>query len=73
MPEHPVVTTTATSGFTTTLDFGKINYTIADAGKSYVYIITETGNVANVTNDPVAARTVTVSVRDKGDGTLNVT
>ena len=73
MPEHQVVTTTATSGFTTTLDFGKINYTIADAGKSYVYIITETGNVANVTNDPVAARTVTVSVRDKGDGTLNVT
>ena len=73
MPEHPVVTTTATSGFTTTLDFGKINYTIADAGKSYVYIITETGNVANVTNDPVAARTVTVSVRDKEDGTLNVT
>ncbi len=73
LPENPVVTTTATSGTSTTLDFGKIHYTIADVNKDYVYIITETGNVANVTNDPVAARTVTVSVRDKGDGTLNVT
>ena len=73
MPEHPVVTTTATSGTSTTLDFGKIHYTIADVNKDYVYTITESGNVANVTNDPVAARTVTVSVRDKGDGTLNVT
>ena len=73
LPENPVVTTTATSGTSTTLDFGKIHYTIADVNKDYVYTITESGNVANVTNDPVAARTVTVSVRDKGDGTLNVT
>ena len=73
MPEHPVVTTTATSGTSTTLDFGKIHYTIADVNKDYVYTITESGNVANVTNDPVAARTVTVSVRDNGNGTLNVT
>ena len=73
MPENPVVTTTATSGTSTTLDFGKIHYTIADVNKDYVYTITESGNVANVTNDPVAARTVTVSVRDNGNGTLNVT
>ena len=41
MPEHPVVTTTATSGTSTTLDFGKIHYTIADVNKDYVYTITE--------------------------------
>ena len=41
LPENPVVTTTATSGTSTTLDFGKIHYTIADVGKAYVYTITE--------------------------------
>ena len=71
MPEHPVITTSATSGNSETLDFGKINYTLDKVG-TYVYTITESGNVTNVENDPIAARTVTVTVTDNGDGTLNV-
>ena len=71
MPENKVITTSATSGNSETLDFGKINYTLADVG-TYVYTITESGNVTNVENDPIAVRTVTVTVTDNGDGTLNV-
>ena len=71
MPEHPVVTTSATSGNSETLDFGKINYTLDNVG-TYVYTIIESGNVTNVENDPIAVRTVTVTVTDNGDGTLNV-
>ena len=71
MPERTSVTTDATSGTTDELDFGKINYTLADVG-TYVYTITESGNVTNVENDPIAVRTVTVTVTDNGDGTLNV-
>ena len=71
MPENPVVTTSATSGNSETLDFGKINYTLKDVG-TYVYTITESGNVTNVENDPNTARTVKVIVTDNGDGTLKV-
>ena len=72
MPEHTTVTTDATSGYTDTLDFGKISYTLADAGKTYVYTITESGSEAGVTNDADSTRTVTVTVSDNGNGTLNV-
>ena len=71
MPEHPVVTTSATSGNSETLNFGKINYTLKDVG-TYVYTITESGNITNVENDPNTARTVKVIVTDNGDGTLKV-
>ena len=71
MPEHPVITTSATSGNSETLNFGKINYTLKDVG-TYVYTITESGNVTNVENDPNTARTVKVIVTDNGDGTLKV-
>ena len=71
LPENPVVTTSATSGNSETLDFGKINYTLKDVG-TYVYTITESGNVTNVENDPNTARTVKVIVTDNGDGTLKV-
>ena len=71
MPEHPVITTSATSGNSETLDFGKINYTLKDVG-TYVYTITESGNITNVENDPNTARTVKVIVTDNGDGTLKV-
>lgn len=54
-----------------TLNFGKINYTLKDVG-TYVYTITESGNVTNVENDPNTARTVKVIVTDNGDGTLKV-
>ena len=71
MPEHPVITTSVTSGNSETLDFGKINYTLKDVG-TYVYTITESGNITNVENDPNTARTVKVIVTDNGDGTLKV-
>ena len=71
MPEHPVITTSATSGNSETLNFGKINYTLKDVG-TYVYTITESGNITNVENDPNTARTVKVIVTDNGDGTLKV-
>ena len=50
--------------------FGKLTYTLADAGKTYTYRITETGEVAGVTNaEPVD---ITVTVSDNGNGTLDV-
>ena len=58
MPADTSVTIDASesAGFS----FGTIAYTQADIGKTYTYTITETGNVANVTND--SAKTVTVQV-----------
>ena len=70
MPEKTSVTISPTRGSSAEIDFGKISYTEADAGKTYTYTITETGTVAGVTND--SAKTVTVKVTDNGDGTLNV-
>ncbi len=40
--------------------------------KAFTYKVTENGSVAGVTNDPVATKTITVTVTDKGDGTLTV-
>jgi len=70
MPEHTTLTTSAESGNTEALDFGKINYTLEDAGKTYVYTITENGNVSGVLNDEVSTRTVSITAHDNGDGTL---
>ena len=70
MPEHTTLTTSAESGNTEALDFGKINYTLEDAGKTYVYTITESGNVSGVINDVVSTRTVSITAHDNGDGTL---
>ena len=71
MPEKAEVTITPESGSTAAVDFGKVAFTEADAGKTYTYTIAETGTVAGVTND--SAKTVTVKVEDNGDGTLKVT
>lgn len=53
-----------------TVTFGPITY--ASAG-TYTYTVTESGTVAGVTNDTTAAKTVTVTVKDNGDGTLTAT
>ncbi len=44
----------------------------AKRSKTFTYTVTESGQVAGVTNDPQASRTFTVTVTDNGDGTLSV-
>lgn len=44
----------------------------APRSKTFTYKVTERGNVAGVANDPEATKTITVTVTDKGDGTLTV-
>ena len=70
MPERISLTTTATSGSANILDFGTINYTLKDAEQTYVYTITESGNVSGVINDAISTRTVSITAHDNGDGTL---
>ena len=55
-----------------TANFGPFTFTAAG---SYSYTVTETGTIAGVTNDSAATtgKTVTVTVTDKGDGTLDAT
>lgn len=50
-----------------------IDTQIAQRTKTYTYTVTESGNVAGVTNDPEASKTFTIVVTDNGDGTLSVT
>lgn len=40
--------------------------------KTFTYTVTESGSVAGVANDASAQRTITVHVKDNGDGTLTV-
>ena len=40
--------------------------------KEFTYTVTETGEVAGVTNDPEASKTFTVTVTDNGDGSISV-
>ncbi len=53
-----------------TAKFGQITYTKPG---TYMYTVTESGEVAGITNDAEATsgKTVTVVVRDNGDGTLS--
>lgn len=55
--------------------FGNATYTLADAGKTFTYRVTETGSVAGVANDAAAqtGKTFTVTIADNGDGTLKAT
>ena len=55
--------------------FGNATYTLADAGKTFAYKVTETGSVAGVANDAAAqsGKTFTVTIADNGDGTLKAT
>lgn len=50
--------------------FGPITFT---APGTYAYTVTEEGTVDGVTNDATPAKTVTVVVKDNGDGTLTAT
>ena len=72
LPATTQVTIDPTAGSDTTFSFGDIHYTLADAGKTYVYTIAESGTVDGVANDG-GLHEVDVTVADKGDGTLSVT
>ena len=72
MPKNNVVTVNAAQNAEINFDFETISgFDFDDVGKTYEYIITESGEIENVAND--AAKTVTVTVADNGDGTLAVT
>ena len=75
MPENTSITNSAEyeladkPGF---YEFGEIEFTVAG---TYVYKVTESGSVANVTNDPdaVTGKTITFVVTGDGKGGLKVT
>lgn len=72
MPAETSCTLHPTAGVNTqAFSFGHIDYTEKDAGKTYTYKVTETGDIAGVANDS-AIHTMTVSVSDNGDGSLKI-
>ena len=65
------------------VDFGKINFTLDDLNKAvgeksekrehtFTYTVTESGEVAGVTNDAKLSRKVSFTVTDNGKGKLSV-
>ena len=79
MPER----TTATNGAAGKVDFGKISFTLDALNKAlgdkpekrehtFTYTVTESGEVAGVTNDAKPSRTVSFTVTDDGKGKLHV-
>lgn len=65
------------------VDFGKITFTLDDLNKAlgekpekrehtFTYTVTESGEVAGVTNDAKSSRTVSFTVTDDGKGNLKV-
>lgn len=65
------------------VDFGKIAFTLDDLNKAlgekpekrehtFTYTVTESGEVAGVTNDAKPSRTVSFTVTDDGEGNLRV-
>ena len=65
------------------VDFGKITFTLDDLNKAlgekpekrehtFTYTVTESGEVAGVTNDAKPSRTVSFTVTDGGEGNLRV-
>lgn len=80
MPER----TTATNDAAGKVDFGKITFTLDVLNKAlgekpekrehtFTYTVTESGEVAGVTNDAKPSRTVSFTVTDDGKGKLSVT
>ena len=79
MPER----TTATNDAAGKVDFGKITFTLDDLNKAlgdkpekrehtFTYTVTESGEVAGVTNDAKPSRTVSFTVTDDDKGNLRV-
>lgn len=79
MPERA----TATNDAAGKVDFGKITFTLDDLNKAlgekpekrehtFTYTVTESGEVAGVTNDAKPSRTVSFTVTDDGKGNLKV-
>ena len=79
MPER----TTATNDAAGKVDFGKITFTLDDLNNAlgekpekrehtFTYTVTESGEVAGVTNDAKPSRTVSFTVTDDGKGNLKV-
>ncbi|MBO7674590.1 MAG: hypothetical protein J6S63_06235 [Atopobiaceae bacterium] len=67
------VTIEPTEGNVATIAFDELAYSLADAGKTYRYTVTESINAgANVAAEQ-KEHTVDVSIVDNGDGTLSVT
>ena len=75
--------TTATNDAAGKVDFGKITFTLDDLNKAlgdkpekrehtFTYTVTESGEVAGVTNDAKPSRTVSFTVTDDGKGKLSV-
>ncbi len=77
MPEKTSVKIEPTSGKEAVVDFGLINYTQADVGKTYAYTVQEIKDetkdaIKGVTYD-TTIYTVEVSITEADDGTLTVT
>ena len=82
--DAPMPTSTSvTNGADGRVDFGKITFTLDDLNKALVdkpekrehtftYTVTESGEVAGVTNDAKSSRTVSFTVTDDGKGNLKV-
>ena len=79
MPER----TTATNDAAGKVDFGKITFTLDGLNKAlgkkpekrehtFTYTVTESGEVAGVTNDAKLSRKVSFTVTDDGNGNLHV-
>lgn len=79
MPER----TSVHNGADGKVDFGKITFTLDDLNKAlgekpekrehtFTYTVTESGEVAGVTNDDRPSRTVSFTVTDDGKGNLSV-
>ena len=72
MPAKTSITNVAANERTdkpTYYEFGEIVFT--EPG-TYTYAVTESGEVAGVTNDSEATKSITFTVTDNGDGTLSV-
>lgn len=54
------------------VEFGKIDFTEANVGKTYTYTITEKSSGLGGVTDDTVAKVLTVYVADKGDGTLTL-